>query len=145
MYKLFDRQRLEEQYPILCAKETVILNMVAKDGVNMHPAYSVLKGLYPQMYETVLKNCMDNNFEEGNLLLYKKCSPWILTMPIQDNWKGSYNLDYIRKAFLKISSNYKSLGIASIAIQEGIIPIDVIEKITENMDFPEINYYEHKE
>ncbi len=145
MYNLFDRERLLELYPIIEAQETVILNMVSKDGVNMHPAFSALKAIHPKMYESVRKNCVSASFDAGSLLLYKRSTPWIMTMPIQDSWKKSYNLDYIYKAFQKISSIYKDLGIVSIAIQEGIVPVDEIEKIRSELDLPEIVYYENKE
>lgn len=145
MYHLFDKDKLVELFPIIEAKEKAILNMVSQDGINMHSAFSALKSLYPDMYESVRKNCLSSKLEKGGLLLYRQSTPWILTMPIQKTWKGVYDYDYIFQAFLKISSNYKKIEIDSIAIQEGIVPNEVFEKMKESLDLPELVFYKNQE
>jgi hypothetical protein len=65
----------------------------------------------------------------------------ILTMPIQEGWKTAYDYDYVYQGFLKISGIYKERDIESIAIQEGLIPTDVIDSIIEKLDLPKIVYY----
>jgi hypothetical protein len=66
-------------------------------------------------------------------------------MPIQNTWKDKCVKDFIEQGFSKISSVYKERNLNSIAIQEGVIPAEIIDKIIEKLDLPKITYYPNKE
>ncbi len=142
MYNLIEKEDLIKMFPILDAKETAILNMVSADGISISSPFQALKQLYPSMAEGIKKNSFNDSLDAGSLLLHtRENGLFILTMPIQYSWKTDYDIEYVHKGFLKISSVYKSRNLNSIAIQEGIIPKDVIDKFIETLDLPEIVYY----
>lgn len=145
MYNLIDKEAILEMFPILKSNESAILNMVSQDGIGLYPVFIAMKTLYPEMAESLKKNVMANTFESGNLLLRRVNEPFmVLTMPIQESWKTGYDIEYVTKGFQKISSVYKERGIISLAIQDGVIPRDVIDKLADTMDLPEIVYYKEE-
>lgn len=142
MYSLIEKEQLIEMFPILGSKETTILNMISADGVSLMSVFKAMKSMYPALYESIRKNTTAGNFDAGRLLLNRVNESFnILTMPIQAGWKTAYDHDYVYQGFLKISGIYKERGIESIAIQEGLIPTDVIDSIIEQLDLPKIVYY----
>lgn len=143
MYNLMSKEELLDMFPILKTKETVILNMVSGDGISLSPPFHAMKILYPHMADGVKKNSLNGGLEAGSLLLHKAFGEdfSILTMPVQENWKTGFDADYVHKGFLKISSIFKERNIESIAIQEGVVPNDVIDKFIEILDLPIIVYY----
>lgn len=142
MYNLISKEELQTMFPILKSEETAILNMVSSDGIALTSACHAMKALYPNMAEGVKRNSLNGELGEGKLLLHRVPEPFvILTMPIQESWKSDYDVEYVHRGFLKISSIYKERNIESIAIQEGLIPTDVIDKFIDSFDLPRIVYY----
>jgi len=143
MYNLIEKNDLIAMFPILNCQESAILNMVSQDGIGLNPVFLAMKSLYPNMADSLRKNIMGNTFEAGNLLLHRVQESFVvLTMPIQESWKTEYSYDYVFKGFQKISLIYKERNITSLAIQEGIIPNDVIDKLIDTLDLPKIVYYQ---
>jgi len=66
-------------------------------------------------------------------------------MPIQETWKDTYNAEYVHQGFIKISNVYKEKNLNSIAIQEGIVQNEYIDKLIGILDLPKITYYQNKE
>ena len=142
MYELIEKEELIKMFPILACKETTILNMISGDGISLLSVFKAMKSMYPVISDSIRKNTISNNLEAGSLLLHRVNEDFnVLTMPIQAGWKTAYDYDYVYQGFLKISGIYKKREIASIAIQEGLIPTDVIDKIIAELDLPTIVYY----
>lgn len=142
MYALIEKEQLIEMFPILGSKETTILNMISADGVSLMSVFKAMKSIYPVLHDSIRKNTTAGNFDAGRLLLHRVNEDFnILTMPIQEGWKTAYDYDYVYQGFVKISGIYKEREIESIAIQEGLIPNDVIDGIIAILDLPKIVYY----
>jgi hypothetical protein len=145
MYKILSKEYLNETYPILNCEEDAILLFISKDGVCLHPAFSAIKNLSETIENNIRKNCIENSIKEGTLILLKYKDKKVLIMPIQNTWKDKCVKDFIEQGFSKISSVYKERNLNSIAIQEGVIPAEIIDKIIEKLDLPKITYYPNKE
>lgn len=145
MYKVLSEEYLKESFPILNFEEEVILLFISKDGITLHPVFTAIKKTTPNVENTIRKNFQEGTVNEGTLFLLKYKNKKVLIMPIKENWKEKYNLKYIEDGFLKLSSVYKERNINSIAIQEGVIPNDVIDQMIAKFELPKINYYENKE
>lgn len=145
MYKILSQDYLNETFPILNCEEDVIILFISKDGVCLHPAFSAIKNLNINIENNIRKNCVEHTIKEGTLLLLKHNDKKVLIMPIQETWKEKYNQNFIEQGFLKISTVYKERNINSIAIQEGVIPSDLIDKLIDKLDLPKITYYQNKE
>lgn len=145
MYKILSQEYLNETFPILNCEEDVIILFISKDGVCLHPAFSAIKNLNVNIENNIRKNCVEHTIKEGTLLLLKYNNKKVLIMPIQETWKEKYNQNFIEQGFLKISTVYKERNINSVAIQEGVIPSDLIDKLIEKLDLPKITYYANKE
>lgn len=142
MYALIEKEKLIEMFPILGSKETTVLNMISADGIALMSVFKAMKVLYPALNDSIRKNTSIQNLDAGRLLLQRVNEDFnILTMPIQAHWKTAFDYHYVEQGFLKISNIYKERNIESIAIQEGIVPNDVIDAFIERLDLPTIIYY----
>ncbi|MBC8587535.1 macro domain-containing protein [Tissierellaceae bacterium BX21] len=73
------------------------------------------KNRYPEMFKVYQKECDENNFDIGNLLLWKKEDKWVLLFPTKKHWRSKSEIYYIEKGLDKFVQTYEVLGIESIA------------------------------
>lgn len=146
MYNVLSEDYLNENYPILNCEEDTILFFISKDGVALHSVFLAIKNKYKNIENTIRTNYVEKEASEGTLLLSKiECGKKILIMIVQDSWKTDYEKHHIEKGFEKISAVYKERGIGSIAIQEGIVSLDLIEDLINKFDLPKITYYKSED
>ncbi len=146
MYKFLSNEFLIESFPILNCEEEIILFFISKDGVCLHPTFNAIKQLNSNVEKIIYKNCIVEKINEGELLLLKiHNGKKVLIMPIQETWKDTYNAEYVHQGFIKISNVYKEKNLNSIAIQEGIVQNEYIDKLIGILDLPKITYYQNKE
>lgn len=146
MYNMLSEEFLNENYPILNCEEDTILFFISQDGVSLHSVFLAIKSKYKNIQNTIRNNYIIKDAEEGTLLLSKISNgKKILIMISQSNWKTGFEPNHVEKGFEKLSSVYKERGIKSIAIQEGIVSNEFIDKLINKLDLPKITYYQNKE
>ena len=90
---------------------------------------------YPEMFREYQKTCFKHLLKPGQILPYKKSNPIILNFAIKDDWKDPSKIEWVEETLQKFVSNYKQLGISSVAFQwmgamNGGIPIETIKYLT---------------
>lgn len=90
---------------------------------------------FPAMFEEYQKICDQRLLRPGQILPYKKSSPWILNFAIKDDWHQPSKVAWIEETLRKFRENYKSMGITSVAFpwmgaMNGGIPIEIIKELT---------------
>ncbi len=90
---------------------------------------------YPEMFKEYQKFCFERRLRPGQILPYRKSTPWILNFAIKDDWKDPSKEEWIEETLSKFCSSYKQLGITSIAFpwmgaMNGGIPIETIKFLT---------------
>lgn len=106
---------------------------------------------YPEMFREYQKICFKHLLKPGQILPYKKSNPIILNFAIKDDWKDPSKIEWVEETLQKFVSNYKQLGISSIAFpwmgaMNGGIPIETIKYLTRkylsNLEDIDIEIYE---
>lgn len=146
MYNLMNLENIIEEYPILGEKDIIIINFVSCDGIMGTPIGNRLKYLYPEMFNSYKKSCFsnENNLTIGKILLWRKTKPWIINMPIKNNWKEDYSIEYLEEGFKKISEIYNKYQLNNLGIQEGVIPNELIMELCSKLELPSIKFYSIK-
>lgn len=90
---------------------------------------------YPEMFKEYQQICFRHMLHPGQILPYTKSKPIILNFAIKDEWKDPSRVEWIEETLQKFVSNYKSMGITSVAFpwmgaMNGGIPLDVIKSLT---------------
>lgn len=90
---------------------------------------------YPEMFKEYQQICFRHMLHPGQILPYTKSKPIILNFAIKDEWKDPSRVEWIEETLQKFVSNYKSMGITSVAFpwmgaMNGGIPIEVIKSLT---------------
>lgn len=90
---------------------------------------------FPEMFKEYQKICFQHLLKPGQILPYKKSTPIILNFAIKDDWKDPSKAEWVEETLQKFVSNYKKLGITSIAFpwmgaMNGGIPIETIKFLT---------------
>jgi len=93
----------------------VLVNTVNTVGVMGKGIALEFKNRYPEMFKVYQKECDENNFDIGNLLLWKKEDKWVLLFPTKKHWRSKSEIYYIEKGLDKFVQTYEVLGIESIA------------------------------
>ena len=76
------------------------------------------KRRFPEMYDEYNDLCTSGNLKIGDLHLWKNNSQWILNFPTKIHYSNPSKLDYIHKGLSRFKSEYRELGITSIAFPQ---------------------------
>jgi len=93
----------------------VLVNTVNTVGVMGKGLAYEFKKLYPDMFKNYQKFCDSNQFQIGQLYLYKTEHKWVLNFPTKENWRKPSELEYIELGLQKFVDNFELKGIKSIA------------------------------
>jgi len=142
---------IEKKGNIFNTKAMAVVNTVNCVGVMGKGIALEFKLRYPEMFKEYQKICFKKLLKPGQILPYRKSTPWILNFAIKDDWKDPSKEEWIEESLSKFCNNYKQLGITSIAFpwmgaMNGGIPIEtiktIIRKYLMNLDDIEIEIYE---
>ena len=106
---------------------------------------------FPEMFKEYQRICFQHLLRPGQILPYKKTSPIILNFAIKDDWKDPSRVEWIEETLQKFVTNYKSLGITSIAFpwigaMNGGVPLEIIKGLTRkylsNLEDIEVEVYD---
>ena len=93
----------------------VLVNTVNTKGVMGKGIARRFKQIYPEMFNFYRDICVQQEFDIGQLLLYRTPHKWILNFPTKKHWRSPSRLEYIEAGLHKFSDVYAELGITSIA------------------------------
>ena len=142
---------IEKKGNIFNSKAMTIVNTVNCVGAMRKGIALEYKLRFPEMFKEYQRICFQNKLRPGQILPYRKTSPWILNFAIKDDWKDPSKEEWIEETLSKFRNTYKQLGITSIAFpwmgaMNGGIPLETIKSITrkylENLDDIDIEVYE---
>lgn len=91
------------------------VNIVGFMGAGIALEY---KRRFPEMFNEYHDLCTSGNLKIGDLHLWKNSSQWILNFPTKIHYSNPSKLDFINKGLSKFISEYKKLGITSIAFPQ---------------------------
>lgn len=106
---------------------------------------------FPEMFKEYQRICFQHLLRPGQILPYKKTRPIILNFAIKDDWKDPSRVEWIEETLQKFVTNYKSLGITSIAFpwmgaMNGGLPLEIIKGLTRkylsNLEDIEVEVYD---
>ncbi len=93
----------------------VIVNTVNCEGYMGKGLALSFKQKYPHMFSVYQEECERGKIRIGRPSLYKESNPWILNFPTKDKWRANSKLEYLDKGLKYFVTNYKRVGIKSIA------------------------------
>ncbi len=93
----------------------VLVNTVNTVGVMGKGVAKVFKDIYPEMFLEYQKLCEGNQFDIGQLWLYKTPNKWILNFPTKKHWRSPSKPEYIAAGLKKFVDTYSEYGIMSIS------------------------------
>jgi O-acetyl-ADP-ribose deacetylase (regulator of RNase III) len=93
----------------------VLVNTVNTVGVMGRGIAKEFKRIYPEMFEKYRDLCERDQFDIGQLILYKSPNKWVLNFPTKKHWRYPSKPEYIEKGLKKIVLEYKNAGIHSIS------------------------------
>lgn len=81
----------------------VLVNPVNTVGAMGAGLAQDFKRFYPEMYEQYEAYCQNDDFDIGQLMLYKTAHKWILNFPTKRHWKADSKLEYIEAGLKKFT------------------------------------------
>lgn len=125
----------EKSGNIFNSKADALVNTVNCVGVMGKGIALEFRRRYPKMFEEYKSICQKHQLRPGQILPYKKQTPFILNFAIKDDWKHPSKIEWIECCLDKFVKNYKILRIESVAFpwmgaMNGGIPIEKIQAVT---------------
>ncbi|MFN0135198.1 MAG: macro domain-containing protein [Phycisphaerae bacterium] len=71
---------------------------------------------FPEMFEEYARICAAGQLRPGQILPYRKSSPWVLNFAVKGDWKFPSRLEWVEKCLTSFAANYRSLGVKSVAM-----------------------------
>ena len=90
---------------------------------------------YPRMFAQYYQICRQRQLQPGQILPYRKESPWILNFAIKNDWKHPSKIEWIETCLEKFCARYRDMGISSVAFpwmgaMNGGLPLEQIQAVT---------------
>lgn len=96
----------------------VLVNPVNTVGAMNAGLAKDFKRFYPTMYEQYKDLCQRDQFDVGQLLLYRTAHKWVLNFPTKKHWRADSTMDYIEDGLKKFARIYADEGITSISFPQ---------------------------
>jgi len=94
----------------------VLVNTVNTVGVMGKGIASDFKKYYPKMFKEYRELCNTNQFNIGDLYLYKTPNKWILNFPTKEHWRTPSKIEFIEKGLQKLVRDAYKLQLNDIAM-----------------------------
>ena len=90
---------------------------------------------FPEMYAHYRAICLRGELRPGQILPFRKSSPWVLNFAIKDDWKHPSKIEWIETCLSKFCAHYPKLGVRSVAFpwmgaMNGGLPLEQIQEVT---------------
>ena len=76
------------------------------------------KTIYPEMFARYQELCEKDQFDIGQLWLYRTPNKWVLNFPTKKHWRSPSNPDYIEAGLKKFVDTYYIHGITSVSFPQ---------------------------
>lgn len=95
------------------------------------------KRYFPEMFPIYQELCRTDQFEVGQLMLYKTPHKWVLNFPTKKHWRAEAKLEYLETGLQKFASSCAALNITSVSFPllgtgSGNLPIDEVRPLMES-------------
>lgn len=106
-----------EEGDIFRSSAQTLTNTVNTVGVMGKGIALGFKRRFPDMFEDYARRCREGQVKLGRPYLFKRpTAPWILNFPTKEHWRQAANLEAIEEGLQYLRRNYRSWGIASLAV-----------------------------
>ena len=95
-----------------------LVNTVNTVGVMGKGIAKDFKTIYPEMFARYQELCEMNQFDVGQLWLYRTPNKWILNFPTKIHWRNPSHPDFIEAGLQKFSGTYYIHGITSVSFPQ---------------------------
>ncbi len=122
---------------ILEAKTKAIVNTVNCEGFMGKGIAYQFKLRYPENNEEYMRLCRINEFNIGDILMFKEDGKIIMNFPTKDKWRKKSEYDFIEKGLsslkkLLIENNIESISIPPLGCGNGGLKWPNVKKLIEN-------------
>jgi hypothetical protein len=97
-------EQLIERYPCIADQNATLAYLVALDGTPVGEFSSLIKYRNPDIFEKIMVNIRKDSLEGGSIILHRQSKPYIITMVVQDGYKGKPQMSYIHTCLNKLST-----------------------------------------
>jgi O-acetyl-ADP-ribose deacetylase (regulator of RNase III) len=97
------------------SRAQTLVNPVNTEGVMGAGLAQGFRARYPEMFREYRDRCRSGDLTIGSLMLWRGPDHWVLNLPTKTSWRLPSTLDYVRAGLLQFRSEYKAMGIRSIA------------------------------
>lgn len=97
-------EQLIELYPCIANENANLAYLVALDGTPVGEFSSLIKYKHPEIFEKIMVNIRKDSLEGGSIILHRQTKPYVITMVVQDGYKGKPQMSYIHTCLNKLSS-----------------------------------------
>jgi O-acetyl-ADP-ribose deacetylase (regulator of RNase III) len=120
---------------LFASKAHAIVNTVNCVGFMGKGVALEFRRRFPAMFAEYKKVCLEKRLRPGQILPYRKSSPWILNFAIKDDWKNPSREEWVEECLNKFRASYRAMGIQSVAFpwmgaMNGRIPLTTIQELT---------------
>ncbi len=90
---------------------------------------------FPEMYAVYRRVCEKGQLRPGQILPYRKSTPWILNLAVKDDWKQPSKIEWVEQCLEKFCEWYPTVELRSVAFpwmgaMNGRIPLGEIKETT---------------
>lgn len=131
---------------IFASKAQTLVNTVNCVGAMGKGVALEFRRRYPNMFEEYRRVCAERKLLPGQILPYRKESPWIMNFAVKDDWRYPSRMEWVESCLRKFVESYRRLGIESIAFpwigaMNGKLPWDKVHALMRRYleDLPGIN------
>lgn len=92
---------------------------------------------FPEMFAVYKETCEKGLLRPGQILPYRKSSPWVLNFAVKDDWKHPSRVEWVEQCLEKFCQWYPTVGLRSVAFpwmgaMNGRIPLEQIQQVTRH-------------
>lgn len=73
------------------------------------------KRYFPEMFTQYQDLCRADQFDVGQLMLYKTPHKWVLNFPTKKHWRAESKLDYLEAGLQKFAATFATLNLVSVS------------------------------
>jgi len=120
---------------IFASKAQALVNTVNCVGFMGKGVALEFRRRFPAMFVEYKKVCTEQRLRPGQILPYRKSTPWILNFAIKDDWKFPSKEEWLKECLEKFCNRYREMELKSVAFpwmgaMNGRIPLPIIQEIT---------------
>ena len=94
----------------------MLVNTVNCVGVMGKGVALEFRGRFPEMFADYRRICQESRLRPGQILPYRKGTPWILNFAVKDDWRHPSRMEWVEGCLSRFAQNYRQMGIHSVAM-----------------------------